>query len=353
MTDRFDTAQIRAQSQSHRERAFRSDLATAARLLGHCGAWDGVLASKHYDHAQASPVLAGFVERAATGMTLDDLTDSIPYQAVITAFTQSLVQQSPFDAMKAAMRATPLRSRMIAMSADSDALDGDDTSESEYVPLSSFTVEADALTPRKAMALVALSREAWGYSGTTPFVDAELRAGIARSTNRRFLAELALVAATTPSSGGTAANVLADIDDMLNEIALGASSRPYLIIDAGQCKRLAMLHSSGIKTFPDLDVGGGSIAGIPVVISDQLPSDTAGSRPVLVDADALLYDDRTIELSVARHASIRMTETSGQTGAADLVSLWQTGSRGVRAVRHWSAHVHRASAVVVLTGCGW
>lgn len=95
------------------------------------------------------------------------------------------------------------------------------------------------------------------------------------------------------------------------------------------------------KEFPELTAQGGTLEGLPVVTSQNVPANAgtgdpvtgAGSRIILAKAsEILLADDGQTVLDVSREASLQM-DSSPTTGAAELVSLWQHNMVGIRAER--------------------
>ena len=64
-------------------------------------------------------------------------------------------------------------------------------------------------------------------------------------------------------------------------VTTGAQSQLFLLTTSAICKALSVLHTStGAAAFPDVTYDGGSIGGIPLVVSDGVPAATL----LLVDA---------------------------------------------------------------------
>jgi hypothetical protein len=59
-----------------------------------------------------------------------------------------------------------------------------------------------------------------------------------------------------------------------------------------------------------------------------------------------------VALDSARHAALRLDDDPSP-GEDELVSLWQTNSRAVRAERRFAFAVQRDGAVVEIDGHGW
>jgi hypothetical protein len=334
--------------------ARKADLPTLARLLAVHGNWDGVLMSKAFaEFERGNTMMRACIERAATASSLADLTDSIAYDAIVNAFVNSLRTISAFDAMRDSMRRVPSRARITAITAEASGIAADVIQEFEYTPLRRVELDGEGLTPKKTSALIALTTEAWSFAGATEFIQSEMAAGVASATNAQFLSDLASDAETASGTGATATHVFADLAAMLDKVALGSTSKPFLVVGPGSAKRMSVMHTSGVRAFPDLAPTGGEVCGIPTLVSSELPTDSSGHKAMLIDADSVVYDDATIELHIAEHATLRLVDTAGATGAAELISMWQQGLRGIRARRWWAVKVARPDAVVVLNQTQW
>jgi hypothetical protein len=119
---------------------------------------------------------------------------------------------------------------------------------------------------------------------------------------------------------------------------------------------LAMLGARNeSSTFVDISArSGGSLFGIPLIVSSAVPSDSSGSTIVLLDTQAVLVGSGGIEISSARAASVEMlnnpTNNSATATATTHVSLWQTNSVSIRAVRAINWKIVGDGAVVALSG---
>ncbi|HED5889188.1 TPA: phage major capsid protein [Salmonella enterica] len=113
-------------------------------------------------------------------------------------------------------------------------------------------------------------------------------------------------------------------------------------------------NALGQKEHPDMTMFGGKFLGIPAIVSQ-----VAGSLLVLVDAPNIyIADDGEVAIDASREASLEMVDAPTQssttgTGAAQMVSMFQTDSVALRAMRwvYWKRR--RAEAVVVITGANY
>ena len=92
---------------------------------------------------------------------------------------------------------------------------------------------------------------------------------------------------------------------------------------------------------------GGSICGIPVLVSDGI-ADDAG---ILIDASQVVSNPGTVTLDASSKASLAMDNAPTPAMAAAL-SLWQTNNRAVRSER-WFSFEAVGSGVAVLQPCAW
>ncbi|MEG8222429.1 phage major capsid protein [Sphingomonas sp. HH69] len=127
-----------------------------------------------------------------------------------------------------------------------------------------------------------------------------------------------------------------------------------------------MLNPLGQAEFPGMSITGtGTLLGLPVVISENIPAQAAvtgppaipaGSRIILVKAsEILLADDGQTMLDVSSEASLQMDSapTDPPAAATVFVSLWQMNMVGIRAERYINWGKRRAGAVQFITGTAY
>jgi hypothetical protein len=117
-----------------------------------------------------------------------------------------------------------------------------------------------------------------------------------------------------------------------------------------------MQNALGQSEFPGMTMNGGILFGLPVIVSEYVPTATAGSIVALVNAsDIYLGDEGGIDLSMSTEASLQMdSDPANPTiDSTVLVSLWQRNLVGFRAERTMSWARRRTSAVAYLTGVNW
>jgi HK97 family phage major capsid protein len=112
-------------------------------------------------------------------------------------------------------------------------------------------------------------------------------------------------AATAAASGATAAALRADLAARVATFT--AANVPldgavWLMNDSNAFAAGISLNALGQPLFPGMNQQGGSILGIPVIVSNNV-----GARIILVHAPSILYaDEGGVQIDVSREASIQM-----------------------------------------------
>lgn len=117
-----------------------------------------------------------------------------------------------------------------------------------------------------------------------------------------------------------------------------------------------MQNPLGQAEFPGISMTGGELFGLPVIVSEYIPTSSAGAVVALVNAsDIYLGDEGGVDLSMSTEASLQMDNAPDNptTASTVLVSLWQRNLVGFRAERAINWARRRASAVAYLTGVNW
>ena len=126
-----------------------------------------------------------------------------------------------------------------------------------------------------------------------------------------------------------------------------------------------MQNPLGQAEFPGISMNGGTLFGLPVIVSEYVPVVTASTDPVddgayvvLVNASDIYFaDDGDVAVDLSREASLEMADNpahnSGTPTPAQLVSMFQTNSVAFRAERTLNWMARRANAVQVLSAVKW
>jgi HK97 family phage prohead protease len=243
--------------------------------------------------------------------------------------------------------------------------------EAKAKPLTSFAFTRTTLTPLKVANICVLSMENIRFSD--PKSDAIVRNQLAEALRARldtdFItpsktavtnispASITNGAPTIVSSGDDSDAIRLDIRSLLAKF--NAANNPPLsgvfIMTSACAQALAMMvNPLGQQEFPTMGASGGTVYGMPVIVSDYVPS----ALVVLVNAtDIFLADDGDVSIDTSMEASLEMSDapahdSSTPTGAS-LVSLWQTNSVGVKAERVINWMRGRTQSVAYLTSADW
>ena len=162
-----------------------------------------------------------------------------------------------------------------------------------------------------------------------------------------------------PSSGTDADGVRADIAALWAEADatnLPTASAVY-ITDAKTARALSLLRNPlGATEFPGVTMAGGSIDGVPMIVSNYVPSDSSGSLFILAFASEIyLADDGVVTIDLSKEATIFLDDDAANATptAAQLVSMFQTNQTAIRAERWCRWQKRRPQAVAFLDGVNW
>lgn len=157
------------------------------------------------------------------------------------------------------------------------------------------------------------------------------------------------------ASGTTAAALRADLKNVLdNYLALNMPLSGIVgIMTQSQALAISLMQTSlGTAAFPGLTAQGGTLAGIPIITSENMTatggSPTDGYPIIFLRArDILLADDGQVTIDTSNQASLQMdtAPTSPPTGDTVPFSLWQHDCVGIRAERFVNWVVGRTGAV--------
>jgi HK97 family phage major capsid protein len=240
--------------------------------------------------------------------------------------------------------------------------------EGKVKPVSSLAFDSITLDHHKIAGIVVLTDELVRLSSPAAdeLVRNDLAAGIVQFMDAQFLdptkasndvSPASITYGVTPvtASGTTADAFRADIADLIGTFVdsnLSLAGAVWLMTQSTALRLSLMVNTLGNREFPGLDINGGSLAGIPVITSENVPSTggspTDGYMIALVNAnDILLADDGQVMIDASREASLQMETTpdSPATASTVLTSLWQHNMVGIRAERMVTWAKRRSEAV--------
>jgi HK97 family phage major capsid protein len=267
------------------------------------------------------------------------------------------------------LRQVPFRT---ALGSVTNGGDGYWVGEGKPKPLTSFDFAKTFLEPLKCANIAVLTEELLMSSAAS----AE---ALVRDELRNALVELIDVAFIDPTNAGTAnvkpasvangaisiaASGTGDADDIrldirnLLQVFVNNNmegTAPVLIMRTGTALGASFtINALGQPEFPSISMSGGTIQGIQVVTSQNVPS---GVVVALQPSEIYFADEGGFMIDVSREASLQMldnpTNDTVTPTATSLVSLWQTNSVGFRCERILNWARRRDNAAVYLTGAAW
>lgn len=243
--------------------------------------------------------------------------------------------------------------------------------ESKAKPLTSFNFTRTHLAPLKVANICVLTQENIRYSDpkSDTIVRDELAKALIDRLDTDFIdpaktasagvspASITNGASHIASAAGTdAASVILDIRSVIAKFtaANNPPSTGVWVMSSNHAAALAMMQNPlGQSSFPTVGVAAGTLAGMPIIVSDH-----AGTNVTLINAqDVYLGDDGQVSVDASEEASIEMsdapTEDSGTPTASTSVSMFQTNSVAIRAERVINWMRRRTQSVSYLTGVDW
>jgi HK97 family phage major capsid protein len=247
----------------------------------------------------------------------------------------------------------PFNVRVVGQNNDGDAYW---VGQGKPKPLTALNFSPTTHGFAKVATIGVLSQEVVRFS--TPSADMLVRNGLSKAVTRRIDIDFidpaqAAQANVNPASitngltalspsGTTADAARTDLARLLKEFLDENQNVASLVLIMPNALALSlslMRNSLGNKEFPDLTMNGGRLEGIPVIASQYAANASGGGNLVIaVNADEIfLSDDGAVTVDVSTEASLEMSDTPTQNGAAGsgatMVSLWQNNLIGYRAER--------------------
>lgn len=244
--------------------------------------------------------------------------------------------------------------------------------EGQAKPLTQWAYGTNILQPLKVANIAVITEELLKRASVA--ADTMIRDELVRALQERLDVDFvdpakAAVAGVSPasitngvtgiaSSGNDAAAIRADVAALMAGF-LAANNIPsagvYLMRTDTALMLSMMQNPLGQSEFPGIGMQGGTFMGLPALVSDYVPAGTV----ILVNAsDVYFADEGGFDLAMSREASLQMDNAPTHnsvtpTGAANMVSMFQTNSVAFRCERHLNWAKRRPGAVQMLTGVQW
>lgn len=240
-------------------------------------------------------------------------------------------------------------------------------------PVSELAFDSVSLGMAKAAGIVVVSEELARSSAPSAeaVIRADLQAAITKFLDTQFIdPSVAAVSNVSPAAvtngasvidatGLTAAHLRADFAAALAVWTAADMSIAggVVLMTETQAIRLGMVvNAFGQAEFPGLTATGGTLFGLPVITSENIPAEggsPAGNRIILLKpSEIFMADEGGIAIDVSREASVQMNSTPDNPASASTVytSFWQNNLVGIRAERFINWLKRRSAAAVVIEG---
>lgn len=295
------------------------------------------------------------------GSVFADFVEYLRPQTILGRFGQGGVPS---------LRRVPFRVPLVGQTSGGD---GYWVGEGQAKPLTKFDFSRTTLEPLKVANIAVATMEV--IRDSSPSADFIIRDQLAAALRERLDIDFidpakAAVPGVSPASilngvsgipsGGTDADdVRADVRSLFAAFiaANNAPTSGVWLMSATTALALSLMQNPlGQAEFPGVGMTGGNFFGLPVIVSEYIPTDTSGSIVALVNAgDIYLGDEGGIDVSMSTEASLQMDNAPDNptTASTVLVSLWQRNLVGFRAERAINWARRRDSAVAYLTGVNW
>jgi HK97 family phage major capsid protein/HK97 family phage prohead protease len=234
--------------------------------------------------------------------------------------------------------------------------------------LSKATSFTASLTWSKLGALAVLTKEEMRFSN--PSAEAKVRNDLANAVIQKMDIDFinparAAVANVSPASvtfgttpvlttGTSAAAFRTDFATLIGTFATLLLSPEDIVIIMSTVDALnlsLMITSLGNQVFPGMTMQGGYLMGFPVITTTAMVATGSPSSTIIVAVKAgeiYLADDGEVAIDASDQASVEMVDASTQSGVsgtgASLVSFWQSGLVGLKAIRPVNWKLRRTGA---------
>lgn len=243
-------------------------------------------------------------------------------------------------------------------------------------PLTKFDFERTHLDPVKIASIAVATQEL--LRDSSPSADALIRDGLIAAARERMdtdfvdpakaasagISPASITNGVTPipASGTTADALRADIKDVMAQFlaARNAPTSGVWIMDSITALGISLMRNAlgTSPEFPGLTVNGGSLEGLPAIVSDYVPRDSSGGALILVNAQDIYFaDDGDFAVDMSTEASLQMdsapTMNSTTPTATSMVSMFQTNSVAFRVERTLNWMKRRTQSVSWIDGTNY
>lgn len=243
--------------------------------------------------------------------------------------------------------------------------------EGKAKPLTSLAFDSITLDYAKIAGIIPLTEELVRLSNPAAetIVRDSLSAAIVKFMDSQFVDPTKAADDVSPASitngltaivpsGTTAAAFRSDVNRLLDSFLANnyqMAGAVWIMTQTNAMRLANLVNTLGQPEFPSVNIDGGSLLGIPIVASNNIPSTTGspseGYPMILALApEILLADDGAVTLDVSREASLQMDTApdSPPTASTVTVSLWQQNLIAIKAERFINWKLRRSTAVAYI-----
>lgn len=267
----------------------------------------------------------------------------------------SLVRDQSLLGRLVGLRRVPFNVRMLSV------IDGTSAywvRQGGWKPLSKPSLEGDTLEPMKVVTLIVATEEAMRVNPQSEAVLLDdMKRALTDSLDGAFLdpANAGIADEMPPSVTFGVTPVSSTGDPSADLTALvttfdGDFSAAYFVTDPTTATQIALARDAGGSfAFPDAGPRGGSILGIPLIVTRGSPRDSSGGQLALIDPTGIAANVEGIRVQTSNEATLQMRDDP-TSPATTLVSLFQTDSVAWIAEAGANWDVQRAGSVAIITG---
>jgi len=311
--------------------------------------------------AKASALWGSYLAPAIVKAAVDPLAGADFGEVAAVEFFD-LVRERSLLGRLAGLRRVPFRVRMLATATGAVAAW---VGEGEPKPLSNVDLNGSSLAPLKVEAAIVATQEGLDVGGRV----AEM--GLQRDLERALIDVLdgtlidaanAGIAGTKPASvtsgapsiaasGTTLAAMRTDLGTLIDLFG-GDLNSAFFVTDPTTATHMGLLAE---PMTVDVGARGGSLLGIPVLVTRSSPRSSSGGQLALVDPLGIAYGSDGIAVRKSSQATVQMDTAPDDptTASTVLVSLWQRNLAAFDATVPTNWEVQIPGSVAYISSVNW
>ena len=150
-----------------------------------------------------------------------------------------------------------------------------------------------------------------------------------------------------PSTGSPGTDIATLVEGFSGDLLASA-----FVTDPLTAAEIALARDAGgAFQFPDAGPRGGSLLGLPLIVSRSSPRDSNGGQLVLLDPTGIAYGAEGIRAVASDEATLEMVDDPA--GPAEQVSMFQTNSVAILAEARVNWEVQRAGCIAIITAASY